>query len=82
MKTGPQPKAFQEPIRQTLRRTVMIAVVVGAVIALSSRRLSNLLPGTVLALWPSFGGHWVEVWFLDWVRPRLPSTPCFAPLLA
>jgi hypothetical protein len=23
-------------------------------------------------LWPSFGGHWVEVWFLNWLRPRLP----------
>jgi hypothetical protein len=22
-------------------------------------------------LWPSFGGHWVDVWFLNWLRPRL-----------
>jgi hypothetical protein len=25
-----------------------------------------------MALWPSFGGHWVEIWFLNWLRPRLP----------
>lgn len=22
-------------------------------------------------LWVSFGGHWVELWFLNWLRPRL-----------
>jgi hypothetical protein len=26
-------------------------------------------------LWPSFGGHWLEVWYLNWLRPRLPSAP-------
>ena len=25
-------------------------------------------------LWPSFGGHWLEIWFLNWLRPRLPDT--------
>src|SRR5205085_618160 len=28
---------------------------------------------TLLVLWPSFGGHWVEVLFLNRVRPRLPA---------
>ena len=27
---------------------------------------------TLLVLWPSFGGHWVDLWFLNWLRPRLP----------
>jgi hypothetical protein len=26
-------------------------------------------------LWPSLGGHWLEVWYLNWLRPRLPSAP-------
>jgi hypothetical protein len=26
---------------------------------------------TLLVLWVSFGGHWVELWFLNWLRPRL-----------
>jgi hypothetical protein len=26
---------------------------------------------TVLMLWPSFGGHWVDLWFLNWLRPRM-----------
>ena len=25
----------------------------------------------LLILWFSFGGHWVELWFLNWLRPRL-----------
>ena len=31
--------------------------------------------GTVLALWPTLGGHYVEVLFLNWVRPRIPAAP-------
>src|SRR3954463_16433111 len=27
--------------------------------------------GARLVSWVSFGGHWVEVWFLNWLRPRL-----------
>jgi hypothetical protein len=28
---------------------------------------------TLLALWPTLAGHCVEVWFLNWLRPRLPD---------
>jgi hypothetical protein len=28
---------------------------------------------SLLGLWPSLGGHWLEVWFLNWLRPRLPA---------
>jgi hypothetical protein len=24
-------------------------------------------------LWPSFGGHWIDLLFLNWLRPRLPA---------
>lgn len=24
-------------------------------------------------LWPAFGGHWVELFFLNCLRPRLPA---------
>ena len=66
---------FQEPIRRTLYRNVMIALVMGGVAALASRRWSIWPPATLLALWPSLGGHWVEVWFLNWLRPRLSPAP-------
>ena len=62
---------FKEPIRETLFRTVLIAVVVGGAVAMSLRKLSIWPLAALLVLWPSFGGHWVEVWFLNWLRPRI-----------
>jgi hypothetical protein len=62
---------FREPFRITILRTGMIAIVVGAVLARLWGGLARWPIATVLVLWPSFGGHWVEVWFLNWLRPRL-----------
>jgi hypothetical protein len=60
---------FHEPLRATLLRTVLIALVVGVVVG----RSALWLPWTAFALWLTFGGHWVEVFFLNWLRPRLPA---------
>jgi hypothetical protein len=43
------------------------------VIALVRRAPFLALPWTLLALWPSLGGHFVEIAFLDGVRPWLPG---------
>ncbi len=63
---------YQEPLRTTLARTVTIAIVAGTVVA---RFLgwSHWPIFVLVMLWPSFGGHWVELWFLNWLRPRIPS---------
>jgi hypothetical protein len=63
---------FREPLRATLTRTITIALVVGAAIALSWGGLRRWPLATLLVLWPSFGGHWVDLWFLNRLRPRLP----------
>ena len=66
---------YREPLRATLARTVAIAVAVGAVLAATSHggwRRWPLL--TVLVLWISFGGHWVELAFLNGLRPRLGAS--------
>ena len=60
---------FHEPLRVTLLRTALIALVVGVVVG----RSALWLPWTAFALWLTFGGHWVEVFFLNWLRPRLPA---------
>ncbi len=52
-------------------RTGMIAIVAGAVLARLWGGLAHWPMGPLVALWPSFGGHWVEVWFLNWLRIRL-----------
>jgi hypothetical protein len=56
-----------------LTRTVVIAVVVGALLArVWAGGLARWPIATLLVFWFSFGGHWVELWFLNWLRPRLP----------
>ena len=64
---------FREPLRTTLLRTVLIAIVVGAVLARFWGGMARWPIATLLVLWPSFGGHWVEVWFLNWLHPRLSN---------
>ena len=64
---------FVEPVSRTLIRNVAIAVAVAAIVALV-RRDSKLFPSiAVLALWPSLGGHIVEIAFLNFVRSRIPE---------
>ena len=62
---------YREPLRTTLLRTTMIALVAGAVLARWSGGRIHLPLGVLIMLWPSFGGHWVELWYLNWLRPRL-----------
>ena len=62
----------RERLRTTLARTIGIALVAGAVLAMRWGGLARWPIATLLMLWPSFGGHWLELWFLDWLRPRLP----------
>ena len=54
-------------------RNATIAVILGAVVALITGQFSQWPLAAVLALWPSFGGHWLEVFFLNWLRPRFPA---------
>lgn len=65
---------LDEPLKRTMRRTVSIAAVVGLVIALSVHNLRAWPLAALLTLWFSLGGHYVEVWFLRNLRPRLPGT--------
>jgi hypothetical protein len=65
---------FREPLRTTLIRTVAIAVAIGGLLAWRSGSMSRWIAFATLVLWFSFGGHWVELWFLNWLRPRLPET--------
>lgn len=64
-----------EPLRRTLTRTVGIALVAGAVLAYWWGGLARWPVASAVMLWPSLGGHWIELWFLNWLRPRLPATP-------
>jgi hypothetical protein len=67
-------QAYREPFRTTLLRTIGIAVVVGGVLAWRYGSLYAWPLAALLVFWFSFGGHWVELWFLNWLRPRLPHS--------
>ena len=66
-------KPYDEPLRATLTRTVMIAAVAGVPFAFRLGGLEHWPKAALLMLWPSFGGHWVEIFFLNYLRPRLPD---------
>lgn len=72
----PKHPPFQEPIATTLARTVGIAVVAGGVYAATSPAgLAGWPAAALTMMWPSFGGHWVELWYINWLSPRLPDGP-------
>jgi hypothetical protein len=62
---------YREPVRVTLTRALTIAVILGAIIAGTAGGLRRWPAATLVALWPALGGHFVELWYLNWLRPRL-----------
>ena len=62
---------FHEPFLKTLGRNGLIAAVVGLSLAAARGRLDLSLPLALVALWFSLGGHYVEVVYLNGLRPRL-----------
>jgi hypothetical protein len=68
-------RPYRERIRTTLIRAVSIAVVAAALVSAWAGGISRWPILSLFMLWPAFGGHWVDLWFLNWLRPRLPSAP-------
>jgi hypothetical protein len=62
---------FEEPLRTTVLRTGTIALVIGTIMVVASAHRISWPVAVVVALWPAFGGHWIELWFLNWLRPRI-----------
>ncbi|MFL5605614.1 MAG: hypothetical protein ACJ8AD_04140 [Gemmatimonadaceae bacterium] len=65
---------FHESPRRTLLRTFGIALVTGGVVAHWWGGLGRWPLATAVMLWPSLGGHWLELWFRNWLRPRISAT--------
>ena len=64
---------YHEPLHVTLVRTGLVGLVLGLIVARLQSQRASWPQWTAFALWFSFGGHWVELFFLNWLRPRLPS---------
>ena len=65
---------FREPLRNTLLRTGTIALVAGAILAWRTGGLARWPMAVLLMLWPAFGGHWVELLFLNFLRQRISAS--------
>jgi hypothetical protein len=63
----------REPMYVTALRTVGIALVAGSALALGTRGRIAWPMAVLLVLWFSLGGHFVELWYLNWLRHRLPA---------
>jgi hypothetical protein len=64
---------YREPLRVTLARTGIIALLAGAVLSWRWGGVGRWPLATLLVLWLSLGGHYVEIWFLNYLRPRLAA---------
>lgn len=67
----------REPLRATFIRNGLIAVVGASVLILASSRSPRPVPwiaALILMLWPSFGGHVLELWYRNGLAARLPAS--------
>ncbi len=72
---------IDEPLRVTLSRTLTIAVVVGVVASFATHNIRMGFAIGLGALWPSVGGHWIELLWLNLIRKRLkPKVPILVAL--
>jgi len=62
----------REPLYVTLTRTGILGLLAGMIVSRLLHQPGSWLHWTAIALWITFGGHWVEIFFLNWLRPRLP----------
>jgi hypothetical protein len=63
---------YRESLRTTLLRTSVIAIVVGGVWTWRIGRWAQWPYATLTMMWPSLGGHFVELGFLNFLQPHLP----------
>ena len=71
MPSGSWPR-LEEAFRRTAARNVVLAVGVGAALALERHDLKRIVPFAAFALWFSLGGHYIELAFLKGLRARIP----------
>ena len=67
--------APREPLRATLRRNLALAAGAGAGLAWQFHSLHHWLPASLVMLWPTLGGHYLELAFIAFILPRLPRAP-------
>jgi hypothetical protein len=64
---------YREPASRTLVRTISLALLGGAILSTFVGGWRVWPIATVLMLWFTVGGHFLELWFLNWVSPRIAA---------
>jgi hypothetical protein len=67
----PEQAPGAEPWTATARRTVGLALIISLAIAASRRSVQSTPIIFITAMWFTLGGHFVELFFLRIVRPRI-----------
>jgi hypothetical protein len=67
-----KPPPYVESLRATLTRTIAIAAVAAVIVSTWSGGLRRWPILFMIMMWPAFGGHWIDLFFLNWLRQRLP----------
>jgi hypothetical protein len=65
---------FYEPLSRTLLRTVGLALLAGAILAWRTGGMQRLPAAFLVVLWFTLGGHFIELFYLNWLRGRLPQS--------
>jgi hypothetical protein len=68
---SPLAAPLDEPLKTTIVRNGAIALVLGTVIFVATAHRTSWPAAVLVAAWPTFGGHWIELVFLNWLRPRI-----------
>lgn len=64
---------YREALSATLARNGLIALAAGAALTRGRDGVTGWLLASTLLLWPTLGGHYIDVGFLNALRPRLPA---------
>lgn len=76
MEDAPIIHPYREPLHVTLTRNALIAIGVGGILAWRTGAITRWPVISLLTLWPALGGHFVELFFLNFLRPKLsPARP-------
>jgi hypothetical protein len=70
-RTQPRWEPFTEPWRTTALRTGLLALGIGIGVGVYARRPALVPLATLLALWFTLGGHFLEVLFRNELRQRI-----------
>ena len=70
----PRWSPYREALSTTLARNGVIALAVGAALTRGRGGVTGWLLTSTLLLWPTLGGHYIDVGYLNGLRRWLPTT--------